>query len=122
MDKRFFLALLLTAIVIIAPPLFLQRGGVQRATSGIDTSHAPNRADTASKQATASSVAAATQNGGGAVVQTQNAPAVEAAVETTTVDTRLARYGFTSQGAVPISVALEGFDGVCRAARIITAR
>src|SRR6476660_291657 len=100
MDKRFFLALLLTASVIIAPPLFLQRGGVQRATSGIDTSHSPNRADTASKQATASSPTATTQNGGGAVVQTQNAPAVQAPVETTTVDTRLARYRFTSQGAV----------------------
>jgi YidC/Oxa1 family membrane protein insertase len=109
MDKRFFLALLLTAIVIIAPPLFLQRGGVQRATSGIDTSHAPNRADTAAKQATPSSAATAAQNGGGAVVQNQNAPAVQAPVETTTVDTRLARYRFTSQGAVPISVALDSY-------------
>jgi YidC/Oxa1 family membrane protein insertase len=109
MDKRFFLALLLTAVVIIAPPLFLQRGGVSRVTSGIDTSHAPNRADTTNKQATASSATAVTQNGGGAPVQTQNAAAVQAPVETTTVDTRLARYRFTSQGAVPISVALDSY-------------
>ena len=109
MDKRFFLALLLTAVVIIAPPLFLQRGGVSRVTSGIDTSHTSNRADTTNKQAAASSATAVTQNGGGAPVQTQNAAAVQAPVETTTVDTRLARYRFTSQGAVPISVALDSY-------------
>ena len=108
MDKRFFLALLLTAIVIIAPPLFFQRGAVPRATSGIDTSHASTRADTVRKQATAPS-AAATPNGGGAVVQAPNTSVAQAPVETTTVDTRLARYRFTSQGAVPISVALDSY-------------
>jgi YidC/Oxa1 family membrane protein insertase len=108
MDKRFFLALLLTAIVIIAPPLFLQRGTVPRTTSGIDTSHVATRPDTASKPATVPS-AVATQNGGGAVARGQNPPAVQAPVETTTVDTRLARYRFTSQGAVPISVALDSY-------------
>src|SRR6478609_7512663 len=108
MDKRFFLALLLTAIVIIAPPLFFQRGGVQRATSGVDTSRALNRADT-NKQARAPAAEAPAQTAGAAEVPSQNAAPVQAPVETTTVETRLARYRFTSQGAVPISVALDSY-------------
>src|SRR6476469_6380698 len=112
MDKRFFLALLLTAIVIIAPPLFFQRGGVQRATSGVDTSRALNRADT-NKQAPAPAAEAPAQTAGAAEVPSQvpsqNAAPVQAPVETTTVETRLARYRFTSRGAVPISVALDSY-------------
>ena len=107
MDKRFFLALLLTAIVIIAPPLIFQRGGVQRTTSGIDTSRTPNRGDTTTKQASAPG--AATPNAGTSVAQPQNVPVAQAPIETTTVETRLARYRFTSQGAVPISVALDSY-------------
>jgi YidC/Oxa1 family membrane protein insertase len=34
---------------------------------------------------------------------------VQAAVETTTVQTRLARYAFSSRGAVPISIALDSY-------------
>ena len=108
MDKRLFLALLLTAIVIIAPPLFFKRGGVQRATSGVDTSRALNRADT-NKQALAPAAEAPAQTAGAAEVPSQNAAPVQAPVETTTVETRLARYRFTSQGAVPISVALDSY-------------
>jgi YidC/Oxa1 family membrane protein insertase len=107
MDKRFFLALLLTAIVIIAPPLILQRGGVQRATSSTDTTRTLNRADSA-KPPTASAAASA-RNAGVTVAPVQNAPAQQAPVETTTVETRLARYAFTSQGAVPVSVALDSY-------------
>jgi len=107
MDKRFFLALLLTAIVIIAPPLFFQRGAVQRATSGIDTSRTPNRADTVSRQA--NSAAAATPNAGASAVQAPSTPLVQSPVETTTVETRLARYRFTSRGAAPIWVALDSY-------------
>src|SRR6476659_3865426 len=110
MDKRFFLALLLTAIVIIAPPLFFQRGGVQRATSGIDSGRIPNRADSANKQTTTPGVKApAAQNAQATEAPSQNAPTVQAPVETTTVETRLARYRFTSEGAVPISVALDSY-------------
>src|SRR5689334_9567719 len=107
MDKRFFLALLLTAIVIIAPPLFFQRGAVQRATSSIDTSRTPNRADTISRQA--NTAPPATPNAGASAVQVPSAPLVQTPVETTTVETRLARYRFTSQGGVPISVALDSY-------------
>jgi len=110
MDKRFFFALLLTAIVIIAPPLFFQKGGIQRATPSVDTSRARNRADSATKQATAApSAGAATQNMGASIASPQTPAIVQSPVETTTVETRLARYRFTSQGAVPISVALDSY-------------
>ncbi len=108
MDKRFFLALLLTAIVIIAPPLFLQRGGVQRHTSGIDSGRAPNRPDTTNNRATATG-ATIPQNAEAAPAQSPSAPSVQAPAETTTVETRLARYRFTSRGAAPISVALDSY-------------
>jgi YidC/Oxa1 family membrane protein insertase len=109
MDKRFFLALLLTAIVIIAPPLLLQRGGVQRATSGIDTNRVPTRVDSANKQGITPVAGAPAQKAGASEAPPPNAVSFQAPVETTTVETRLARYRFSSQGAMPISVALDSY-------------
>lgn len=120
MDKRFFFALVLTAIVIVGTPFLFP--GTRRTPARVSDSalvHAP-RAD---------SVAATTA--------VEPAPAVQAPVnqptplpvrasaardtigmsettaaarpETTVVDTRLATYAFTSRGGVPISVVLDSY-------------
>jgi YidC/Oxa1 family membrane protein insertase len=107
MDKRFFLALLLTAIVIVAPPLFLNRGARRPAAIADSTSRTPPRLDSsgtvpsASPGATTSSVGAPTAQVGAA------APSTPA--ETTTVRARRSRYGFSSQGAAPVSVVLDSY-------------
>src|SRR5437763_9074379 len=112
MDKRFFLALLLTAIVIIAPPLLFQRSSVRQPASAVDSSRkATARADDGSGQATRSAAPAIPPipNARDSGTSAQNAPTAVAPVETTTVETRLARYRFSSKGAVPISVTLDSY-------------
>jgi YidC/Oxa1 family membrane protein insertase len=115
MDKRFFIALLLTAIVIVAPPLLFPNKTVSRS--------AAVRADSARSAATAATPPTSTPSGGAAAVgtapsaQSASAPngaalaalAAPVAVETTVVQTRLAKYAFSSRGAVPVSVALDSY-------------
>ncbi|HKH93016.1 MAG TPA: membrane protein insertase YidC [Gemmatimonadaceae bacterium] len=111
MDKRFFIALLLTAIVIIVPPLFLPNTGARRPrTVAVDsTNRSVARPDT---------VAATTPSGAvnPTVATPQSTPTVvgavqpsAAGVETTTVQTRLSRYAFSSRGAAPVSVVLDSY-------------
>jgi YidC/Oxa1 family membrane protein insertase len=111
MDKRFFLALLLTAIVIVAPPLLFQRNGVRRPVSAVDSSHViPGRTDSAKTQS--SSAQGVTTPQSRQVTDTSSAPGAPGAaavIETTTVQTRLARYRFSSQGAAPVSVVLDSY-------------
>ena len=111
MDKRFFLALLLTAIVIVAPPLFLNRGARRPATTTDSTSSIRPKLD--------SSVAATTSGASPTVVPSvaPSAPPAGAAgtvslatlPETTTVQARRSRYGFSSQLAAPVSVVLDSY-------------
>src|SRR3982751_6457045 len=111
MDKRFFLALLLTAIVIIAPPLLFQRGGVRRAISSIDSTKTP-RVDGATNQTVpggAAPAAAVAPSARVSEVPAQSTPPGATPVETTTVETRLAHYRFSSRGAVPVSVVLDSY-------------
>jgi YidC/Oxa1 family membrane protein insertase len=109
MDKRFFLALLLTAIVIIAPPLLFQRGGVRRATSSIDSTKTPPRVDGATNQTAPGGVAPVAPSARVSEVPAQSTPQGAASVETTMVQTRLAHYRFSSRGAVPVSVVLDSY-------------
>jgi YidC/Oxa1 family membrane protein insertase len=110
MDKRFFLALLLTAIVIVAPPLLFQRGGTRRTTSGIDSSRVtPNHVDNANAQPVVGATAPNPQNTPVATAPAAGVTLLPVSVETTTVETRLARYRFTSRGAAPISVVLDSY-------------
>jgi YidC/Oxa1 family membrane protein insertase len=109
MDKRFFLALLLTAIVIVAPPLLFQRNGVRRPASTIDSSRVtPGRTDSGGTQAASGQTAPLPQSRPATDTVRPGATAT-AAVETTTVETRLARYRFSSQGAAPVSVVLDSY-------------
>ena len=117
MDKRFFVALVLTAIVIVAPPLLFPNksgprssvaiGDSTRATTPLTDRAAPQQPATQPAPPPATlpgQPAPASVAGSGA-----SAPVVQAAVETTTVQTRLARYAFSSRGAVPISIALDSY-------------
>jgi YidC/Oxa1 family membrane protein insertase len=105
MDKRFFIALLLTAIVIVAPPLLFPGLNARRTATRADTSavqpSAPKPADTTRQVVTAPEPAAAP-------TQVQTVPSA-VAVETTTVATRVATYAFSSRGATPISVVLDSY-------------
>jgi YidC/Oxa1 family membrane protein insertase len=111
MDKRFFLALLLTAIVIVAPPLLFQRGGVRRPASNlVDSTRTPNRADSVKTQPAAAGVKSSdTQSAPTTNAAAQTAPQAAVPVETTTVATPLARYHFSSRGAAPIAVVLDSY-------------
>jgi len=110
MDKRFFLALLLTAIVIVAPPLLFQRDGARRASSGIDSSRvAPGRTDSSHIQAPSSVSVASSESRQITGTPTTSSPITSAPIETTTVETRLARYRFSSLGAAPVSVVLDSY-------------
>jgi YidC/Oxa1 family membrane protein insertase len=119
MDKRFFLALLLTAIVVILTPLVFPSRSSQRqpgTTSPAADSAALARArgDTALRTG---ATAAATPT-----PETPPAPHAEApppavigaattpvAAETTTVETPLATYQFSSVGAAPTRVVMKQF-------------
>jgi len=108
MDKRFFLALLLTAIVIVAPPLFLNRGARGPAAVADSTRPTSPRLDNAVTVPTAPTTATVSPPTTTPLLQpgvtTPTAP-----VETTTVQTRRSRYAFSSQGAAPISVVLDSY-------------
>jgi YidC/Oxa1 family membrane protein insertase len=119
MDKRFFLALLLTAIVIVVPPLFLQNKATQRPISGADSSgQRPVRPDTSvfaatGKTATATTDSSTITNPANSTPSTIGSAKVvvppQVGAEITTVQTRLAHYGFSSRGAAPISVVLDSY-------------
>jgi YidC/Oxa1 family membrane protein insertase len=119
MDKRFFLALLLTAIVIIVPPLLFPGMNAKRTAQTGDSSVAP-RGDTTGRAAMVRDSAATTvqatvqdsaptpaTSAAAAAPTARLAPAVP--VETTTVKTKLASYAFSSLGAAPISVVLDSY-------------
>jgi len=109
MDKRFFLALLLTAIVIVAPPLFLNRGARRPAAIADSTSRTPPRFDSSATAAPSTSAGTSTTTPALAP-STPAGPALPTTpVETTTVRTPRSRYVFSSQGAAPVSVVLDSY-------------
>ncbi|MDB4885633.1 MAG: Membrane protein oxaA [Gemmatimonadetes bacterium] len=109
MDKRFFLALLLTAIVVIATPLLFPdttRRTVPRIA--VDSSARQARTTDSAHATAATATAPAAVNSVGAL---PNAPATTGAVvaETTTVHAQRSTYAFSSRGAAPISVVLDSY-------------
>lgn len=107
MDKRFFLALLLTAIVIIVPPLFLNKGTQRPAIVSDSTVRARTRPDS-TPVTSGSSTEPSSHVTVGPSPQTGTSTTI-APVETTTVQTQLSRYAFSSQGAAPVSVVLDSY-------------
>lgn len=108
MDKRFFLALVLTAIVIVGVPLLVP--GANRRPTGaarLDTaSHTGQRSDTAATRSTASAPTAPSSGAAKSSIPVLNALHV---AESTTVRTPLGSYTFTSLGGAPISVSLDSY-------------
>ena len=110
MDKRFLLALLLTAIVIVAPPLFLNRGARRPSSTADSTSRTPPRGDSSIAIAPSVPAAAPASPSSDSASQATGARALPSTpVETTTVQTRRSRYGFSSQQAAPVSVVLDSY-------------
>jgi YidC/Oxa1 family membrane protein insertase len=106
MDKRFFLALVLTAIVIVATP-WLFPGASRRPVPGAPANTArPAAAVDSTRVAapaptrSAPSVAAANNSSGSAAIP---------AVDTTIVRTPRATYAISSRGAAPVSVVLDSY-------------
>jgi YidC/Oxa1 family membrane protein insertase len=117
MDKRFFLALLLTAIVIVAPPLLFPTKNTPRSPSTIADSASrpvPTVPGTAGAPAARAPVADSgpgtqTVSPGASGVVAAPSGAMPTTVDTTTVRTKLATYAFSSRGGVPISIALDSY-------------
>ena len=109
MDKRFFLALLLTAIVIVVPPLFLNRGARRPAAIADSTSRTPPRLESSSAAVPSAPPSTSTPLPNVTSPAPVGAAMSSTPVETTTVRTRRSRYAFTSQGAAPVSVVLDSY-------------
>src|SRR5471030_1677897 len=107
MDKRFFLALVLTAIVIVGTPLLFP--GARRPASSVlrdSTSPTAQHPDSTRSQATPST--SPTPPGDSSNRQL-TPPGATAVVETTTVQNSYSTYAFSSHGGVPISVTLDSY-------------
>jgi YidC/Oxa1 family membrane protein insertase len=105
MDKRFFLALLLTAIVIVATPLVFP-STARRPVPKVVVVDSAAPAVSASVPAPPPSAVGGT---GSTPIQNIPASTVVTPVETTTVRTALTTYAFSSRGGVPVSVVLDSF-------------
>jgi YidC/Oxa1 family membrane protein insertase len=110
MDKRFFLALVLTAIVIVVTPM-LFRDATQRPRSPIradsvrtDTvNRRPDVAHSSALRAPPTSTSTSAANSSTSLLNSSGA------VDTTAVDVQRTSYVFSSRGGAPISVVLDSY-------------
>lgn len=133
MDKRFFLALLLTAIVVVATPLLFPGSARRPASPIVADSAAAGRTAIVrdSAAATAAIAAPAAPAAANSTTSALNPQVPVATAETTTVRARRTTYAFSSRGAAPVSVVLDSYPsrrpvagkaGVARAADLATPR
>ena len=112
MDKRTFLALLLTALVIVVTPILFPgarpRPAVQAAAgdSGAKNVEAPTTTGASTGAATTANAGIRQAPSTTPTAAPTNAPA-RVAAETTTVHAGVARYELSSAGAAPVAVALD---------------
>ena len=115
MDKRTFLALLLTAIVIVGVPMMFRSNASRRATlPAVDTATTGATAAASGTSKAPTAVAPAVADTPATARSTQaSSPAAATptglAAETTTVATEKARYQFSTLGAEPVTVALTDY-------------
>jgi YidC/Oxa1 family membrane protein insertase len=110
MDKRFLLALVLTAIVIVTTPLLFPDATKRPAPTVVaDTTrlHATPPADSARHPVPFTVPPTAQQASGNSAKSAPNTAAIF--VETTTVNAVRSTYRFSSKGATPISVVLDSY-------------
>ena len=110
MDKRFFLALVLTAIVIIATPLLFPNASRRPATvvPRDSVQRAAVATDSVSQPTAQSPSPGAPQSTALPSISSVSQP-ISGVVETTTVRTLRSTYAFTSRGAAPVSVVLDSY-------------
>ena len=111
MDKRFFLALVLTAIVIVATPLLFNGGNRRPVTPTVADSarRGPTTDTSLVTPPVQSPIAATATTTTAAVPSNSSVSAPITAVETTTVHTAHATYVLSSRGAAPVSVVLDSY-------------
>src|SRR5262245_58139395 len=112
MDKRFFLALILTAVVVIATPLILGTRSTPAKSDAPDSSallrdSLSSRTTPSVAEDTARRDSIATQPRVDSLVT-----AASVAPETTTVSTALADYRFSNIGAMPLTVELKSYKAL----------
>jgi YidC/Oxa1 family membrane protein insertase len=106
MNNRFFLALVLTAIVIVVTPrLFPTAGKPNPAATAIESARIDRNLP--SRRQVPEAVPAILKVTPDSSVTPLNTSA--ARVETTTVHSSRATYGFSSRGGVPVSIALDSY-------------
>jgi YidC/Oxa1 family membrane protein insertase len=107
MDKRFFLALILTAIVIVATP-WIFPGANRRPITPVAVDSTRRAATIDSGPRATAPAAPATPTIGVPTNSTRTA-LTSVPVETTTVRTTRSTYAITSRGAAPVSVVLDSY-------------
>jgi YidC/Oxa1 family membrane protein insertase len=128
MDKRFLLALVLTAIVVIATPLLFRTQSAPNANAPTTVVPVPDSVGKTLPPSTPASTVEATPRRDSAQVSAigarvdSTAPSTPAiAPESTVVSTSVADYLFTSVGALPLSVEIKSYkalDGSQRNVRL----
>ena len=119
MDKRFLLALVLTAVVVIATPwLFGTQSSrvvnkAHRDTAVATDTAAGQRPDSQARSIERPTLSAATDSA---------LPAVQTQPETTSVSLNLVAYTFSNSGAVPVSVDLKSYKALDGSKRNVTLR
>ena len=113
MDKRFFLALLLTAIVVVITPLLFP-GAPRRPVSSVAADSGSRRSAPSPDSTRAADSATPPTATAGPAVAALGSTSVPIATnsgvaETTTVRVAQSTYGFSSRGAVPVSVILDEY-------------
>ncbi|MEO7714296.1 MAG: YidC/Oxa1 family insertase periplasmic-domain containing protein [Gemmatimonadaceae bacterium] len=110
MDKRFFLALVLTAIVIIATPLLFPNANRRSGTvvPADSMRRAPVAPETGAQPLAPSISSSAPPSGTLPSIGSISQP-IGGVVETTTVRALRSTYAFTSRGAAPVSIVLDSY-------------
>ena len=119
MDKRFLLALVLTAVVVVATPWLF----------GTQSSRRVSKTERDTALASDSTAAVRPSPQGAPIAQPNVLPvrdssltSIQTRPETTTVSLKLADYTFSSKGAAPISVGLSSYKALDGSNRSVTLR
>ena len=116
MDKRFFLALILTALVIVVTPMIFPSPKRPVASDTASSADLTTPGVTGPATRPTPQIAAPGTPSGSAIGPTEllNTPAAPVAAETTTVVTPHATYRLSSLGAVPISAEMHDYQALSR--------
>ena len=119
MDKRFLLALVLTAVVVVATPWLF----------GTQSSRRVSKTERDTALASDSTAAVRPSPQGTPIAQPNVLPvrdssltSIQTRPETTTISLKLADYTFSSKGAAPISVGLSSYKALDGSNRSVTLR